>query len=76
MSAGGQRLMMKGALLDLPGGVKLHQDCIFALHEGLKVAIGENHHAVLFFHLGVIFIFLVLLIITFLSGLLPLLLVW
>lgn len=67
--------------MDLPGGVKLHQDCVFALHKGLKVAIGENRHAVLFFHLSVIFIFflliIIILIITFLSSVLPLfLIIW
>lgn len=55
--------------MDLPGGVKLHQDRVFALHEGLEVAVSENRHTVLFFHLGVIYVFL-LLVITFLSSLL------
>lgn len=73
MSAGGKD-SRRGGARDLPGGVKLHQDCVFALHEGLKVAISENHHTVLFFHLSVVvvvFVLLLVLVITFFSSLFP-----
>lgn len=62
--------------MDLPGGVKLHQDRVFALHEGLEVAVSEDRHAVLFFHLGVIYVFFLLLVITFLSSLLLFFINW
>lgn len=64
---------------NVPRGIKLNQDGVFALHESLKIVVRENQHAVLFFHFGVIFVFflivVVIVIITFLSSLLLLLLI-
>lgn len=43
-----------GGITDLPRGIKLNQHRVFAFHEGVIIAVGENQHSVLFFHLCVI----------------------
>lgn len=65
--------------MDSPRGIKLHQHSVFAFHERVVVAVGEDQHPILFFHLRASFIslplFLLILIVTvfFLSILLLLL---
>lgn len=49
-------------MTDVPRGIKLNQNCVFPLHERLKVLVIEHQHSVLVFHLCVIFILLVLVI--------------
>lgn len=53
---------------NIPWCIKFHQNCVLAFHESIVVAISENQHPVLFFHLCVVFIFIF--VITVLSGLL------